>query len=389
MLEIKQVLDGRVDVLNKLIAKYRGMNFKIWLLNLLLLTLILFFSSCKYTTIPEDTSLLEMERVWQYMRAVSIYQDRIPDEKTALSYGSPPELVHSIGDTLYSWATDKTYSIGEYYYSIDSMNNKATKADQKSKKTPCFSETVYFRKLTNNTAYIHIKTFYTVGDYLLSYKLFKSYTDDMANISNVIVDLRKNGGGYVAPCLKIIELFLPTNVDFLTVKERAQNQLGDFITYTSNYRTEEDSVRGWEEKNVVLLINNGTASASEIMAVALRDGRDDNHKITIIGEKSFGKGIGQWPLAFYSSGTGLLLTYAHFYPINGDGYHEKGIAPDTTISAFEDQVMAAGKILETNFESNLDSLAFEDVLSHDISKKPRAPRFIGCYKTPNFEELSF
>jgi len=92
----------------------------------------------------------------------------------------------------------------------------------------------------------------------------------------------------------------------------------------------------------VVLVNSATASAAEILAGALKD----NHRATIVGEKTFGKGSVQtiFPLA---NGAALKLTTAHYYTPSGQVIHKHGIEPDVVIAdepedADKDPILTAG-----------------------------------------------
>ncbi|MCI0523819.1 MAG: S41 family peptidase [Acidobacteria bacterium] len=119
----------------------------------------------------------------------------------------------------------------------------------------------------------------------------------------LVLDLRRNPGGLLKQAIQVAETFLPQGVEIVSVRGREgryQNQV---------YRSEN---RDPETMPLVILINNETASASEIVAAAMQD----RQRARVIGEESFGKGLVQtiYPLRW---GTGLTLTTANYYTPNG------------------------------------------------------------------------
>ena len=134
--------------------------------------------------------------------------------------------------------------------------------------------------------------------------------------NKLIIDLRGNGGGYLESAIDIASFFLPS--DKLIVTEKSGKGLPEKATYSKGFNY-------FANKNlkVAVLINEGSASASEIVAGALKD-----HGVaTIIGEKSFGKGSVQ-QLIKLSDGSDLKFTVAKWYTPNGVNISESGIVPD-------------------------------------------------------------
>lgn len=132
-------------------------------------------------------------------------------------------------------------------------------------------------------------------------------------INKIIIDLRNNPGGYLQAAVDLASDFVPTN----TVVVIEENGTG--------VRKEYKSVKfgRLQKYSVVVLINGGSASASEILAGALHDQRG----FKLVGEKSFGKGTVQEPIEI-NGGSGLHVTTAKWLTPNGTWVHEKGIEPD-------------------------------------------------------------
>jgi carboxyl-terminal processing protease len=136
-----------------------------------------------------------------------------------------------------------------------------------------------------------------------------------AGVKGVVLDLRGNGGGYVTAAQDVGGIWLDGKV---VVTEKRAGKV------TEELKTGTNSILNGVP--TVVLINASSASASEIVAGALRD-----HKAaTLMGEKSFGKGSVQ-KLVNLSEGTMLKVTVARWYTPNGLNISEKGITPDTAI----------------------------------------------------------
>lgn len=136
------------------------------------------------------------------------------------------------------------------------------------------------------------------------------------NVKGIILDLRNNGGGYLDAAVKISSLWLPEGQNILQEKRGG--------TVINSY-----SAQGGDELHgipTVVLIDGGSASASEITAGALRD----NNAAYVIGEKSYGKGVVQ-QLINFKDGSELKVTVASWYRPDGQNINHKGITPDKTV----------------------------------------------------------
>lgn len=152
----------------------------------------------------------------------------------------------------------------------------------------------------------------------------------------IIVDLRNNPGGYMQAAIDLASDFVPTGT-VVVIQENGDGTREEYKSTTlprlENYKT-------------VVLINGGSASASEILSGALRDDRG----FKLIGDKSFGKGTIQEPLDM-AGGSGVHITTAKWLTPNGTWVHEKGLTPDISIAnpdnATEDaQLNAAIKLFQ-------------------------------------------
>ncbi|MBU5313921.1 S41 family peptidase [Tissierella carlieri] len=170
--------------------------------------------------------------------------------------------------------------------------------------------TVKSSLIDDNIGYIKITSF---DD--LTYKDFKTELDKLGrrNIKGLIIDLRNNPGGLLDRCAQIADELLGE---------------GD-IVYTqtkSGKREYLKSNQSMVDYPLVLLVNGGSASASEILAGAIKD----HKRGTLIGTTTFGKGVVQ-RIHDLDDGSGLKLTISEYFTPNGINIHGVGIAPDIIV----------------------------------------------------------
>ena len=137
-----------------------------------------------------------------------------------------------------------------------------------------------------------------------------------AGVSAVVLDLRGNPGGYLEGAVDIASLWLDSNTTVLT--ERRENVVIDTFKSRGN--------APFKGMSTVVLINEGSASASEIVAGALKD----NNAATLIGQKSFGKGSVQQPVNLRDGGL-LKVTIARWFTPSGSNIDKEGIEPDQKV----------------------------------------------------------
>ena len=140
----------------------------------------------------------------------------------------------------------------------------------------------------------------------------------------VILDLRGNGGGYVSSAKEVTSLFFSGDV--------IMEQKSSSGFYNQKYYADRDKALLANIKTVVL-VNGSTASASEIVAGALKD----YNKATLIGEKTYGKGSVQ-TLETLSGGEVLRVTIAKWYTPKGVNINKEGITPDKEVERTFDQI---------------------------------------------------
>ena len=185
------------------------------------------------------------------------------------------------------------------------------------------------------------------------------------------MDLRDNSGGLLSSAVEVAEIFVPAGEVIVSIRGREDFDLREFRASSNGE---------FQDLLVVVLINEGSASASEIVAGALSVLRGAE----LIGEKSFGKGSVQtiFPL---SDNSGLRLTTAMYFLPDGSTIHEEGLEPDFFVSCDEDNET---KLRIQRFgKRNLDSAEFEKLFgfspSVDRQLEKAYDRILGILGKPN------
>ena len=175
-------------------------------------------------------------------------------------------------------------------------------------------------EVKENIGYLRLRSFNEKsGDELID--KIKEIKRNSTNISGYILDLRNNPGGLLSQAIKISDAFLDSG-EIVSTKGRDPR---DIKVYNSK---KGDEING---KPLIVLINQGSASASEIVAGALKD----HKRAIVVGEKSFGKGSVQSIMPL-SNGGGLRLTTAKYYLPSGETIEEIGVLPDIKVEQQKD-----------------------------------------------------
>jgi len=194
----------------------------------------------------------------------------------------------------------------------------------------------------------------TVDDFVK--KINEIYKQD-PNIKGMVLDLRNDPGGLLNAAVAISAAFLPENVTVVSTNGQTEESKQTLRAVAKDYqgRTGADPIRGLpaglKKVPVVVLVNEGSASASEIVAGALQD----HKRATIMGSQTFGKGSVQ---TFRALGpdTGLKITTSRYYTPSGKSIQAKGIVPDVMVDDTEEgSPYAALRTREADLEKHLAS----------------------------------
>lgn len=156
-------------------------------------------------------------------------------------------------------------------------------------------------------------------------------------VAGIVFDLRSNGGGLLYSAQEIVDFFLPADKVIVRQVDRGGSE--------EVLKTKDATI--WDGP-LAILLNNGSASASEVVAGALQD----HERATLLGDVSFGKGTVQVPYPL-TDGSRLWITQYRYLTPEGKDIHNKGLAPDFSISQPEDaqqdeQLRQAVKYMQEN-----------------------------------------
>jgi carboxyl-terminal processing protease len=168
--------------------------------------------------------------------------------------------------------------------------------------------------INNNIGYIRLTSFNENSSQQIKEKVEKINKDK--NLKGYILDLRNNPGGLLSQAIKISDFFLE-NGEIVSTKSRKVSENRKW------FATKGDITGG---KTLIVLINYGSASASEIVAGALKD----HKRAIILGENSYGKGSVQSIIPLKNKGA-IRLTIAKYYLPSGKSISEVGVTPDIEI----------------------------------------------------------
>jgi len=172
----------------------------------------------------------------------------------------------------------------------------------------------------------------------------------------LIIDLRNNPGGLLDVAVKVTGKFIPANKMIVYTKGRQKAQNLEFFSESKNAIT---------ELPLVILINEGSASGSEIVAGALQDYK----RAIIIGTKSFGKGSVQTVIPL-SEGAALRLTTSRYFIPSGKIIHGKGVTPDILVEPQKETEAKAEDAKKTKSDE-----IFDEIESKEGKKETGADEF--------------
>ena len=178
-------------------------------------------------------------------------------------------------------------------------------------------------EIPNDIQYIRLSSFISknaAGE-------IESILNNSNHVKGYIIDLRSNPGGLLTNAIYISDMLLRGGIIVSTV---------DRDSYKTTTRARMQQVT---DKPIVVLINKGSASASEILSGALKD----NHRATIVGEQSFGKGLVQ-EINRLPDEAGMNITIQRYLTPSGTDIHKKGITPDVMVELTQENAEAKNDV---------------------------------------------
>src|SRR5690606_647815 len=218
------------------------------------------------------------------------------------------------------------------------------------------------RALEPGYGYVRLRSFQERTSNDLEKTLAKVVKEARGGLPGLVLDLRDNPGGLLDQAVRVADLWLADGLIVYT-KGRVDNQQQEFKARADG---------GEQGYPIVVLVNAGSASASEIVAGALQD----QGRALVLGEHTFGKGSVQtvYPL---EDGSGLRLTTALYYTPAGRSIQEVGITPDITVAARpeEDAELASGRdaLEEGKANGPLRERDLERHFGHPSDGQPEEP----------------
>ena len=238
--------------------------------------------------------------------------------------GSPAEEAGILaGDTIISVdgikytgsdieaAADKIKGEEGSFVKLEILRNQEVKTFEIQRRK-VVTNPVEAEKLENNIGYIQVTSFdEETGD------SFKLKFEELKNqgITSLIIDLRNNGGGLVDAALQIADYIVPKGKELLITVDKEQKE--------NIEKAEQDVLI---DMPIVVLVNENSASATEILAGALKD----HNEATIVGTTTYGKGVIQQLLTL-SDGSGLKVTVQEYYTPNRNKINGVGIEPNEVV----------------------------------------------------------
>ncbi|MFW5812964.1 MAG: S41 family peptidase [Fibrobacterota bacterium] len=279
------------------------MRIRFWIFLVCAATLLVCQSNPVYEG-PVDIE--EQLSVWQYLKTYSIYQDCVPSDP--LDSGSAIALFRAVNDSPYTFYPDSV----SYAVRVAELSGTADAGFSYVDAVP----------VTDSTVVVVIREF--TQD---AYSEFLDKLPILQNYPYIVFDLRGNGGGELFATDSVIECILPAGCGYIIERYREYDS-GKRRGYTVGWDTiwtERPAHTAFEGKRFSVLMDRRTASASEIMAAALKDCAS----AYLVGDTSYGKGIGQVRIPR----TGRAMLSITFMEIRGvsdriGDYHKTGIRPD-------------------------------------------------------------
>lgn len=205
-------------------------------------------------------------------------------------------------------------------------------------------QSVKFRTLEKGYGYLRLLQFQekTSEDVAAALDALKQANPE--GINGLVLDLRNNPGGLLDQAVKVTDFFLDHGV-IVTIRGREEKGKEDDGEKTTFMAHKEGTVPSWP---MVVLVNEGSASASEIVAGALQD----YGRAVILGTKTFGKGSVQNIIGPLEDGSGIRLTTARYYSPNGRPIQDEGIHPDIVLREKEVSPEEGMKDVKEDYQLN-------------------------------------
>lgn len=183
-------------------------------------------------------------------------------------------------------------------------------------------ESVKSKLLDNNIGYIQLSQFQEKTSDEMRDALLKLQAASGGKLKGIVLDLRNNPGGLLTQAVEVADEFMDKGL-IVSVRGKSGTQPTEY------YATKNGK---FQDYPLIVVVNKGSASASEVVAEALQDSK----RASILGTKTFGKGSVQTIIKL-ENGSGLKLTTAKFYAPSGRSINEVGVMPDIIVENDKDE----------------------------------------------------
>lgn len=251
-----------------------------------------------------------------------------PAFKAGLQYGD--EIIAIDNESSTTWNTDKAAEhIRGQAGTIVTLKVKRAKGnatkDLTIQRQQINIPAVTTKTLDGNIGYIKLATFMSDD----ASTEFRWALQKLSTTNGLVIDMRNNPGGLLANAIEIADMLMNRGKIVTTISRRGKVVdacSGNLLTL----------------QPIVILVDRDSASASEILAGALKD----NNRAIIVGQRTYGKGLVQ-EINRLPGGAGLHITVARYYTPNGSDINKVGIAPDVEVGDRDKQLAAAVDALQT------------------------------------------
>ena len=232
-------------------------------------------------------------------------------------------------------------------------------------------QSVKSKLMEDGYGYVRITQFQEETTADLAKTLDKLTKDNKGNLKGLVLDLRNDPGGLLNSAVGVSAAFLPTKSLVVSTDGRVDDAKRKYLAIPEDYqRGRGDALKdlpaGTRDVPLVVLVNGGSASASEIVAGALQD----HKRAVIMGTQTFGKGSVQTVLPL-SANTAIKLTTARYYTPSGRSIQAKGITPDVIVEETANGG-SRDRLREADLDHHLENDKDKAVSTKEMDSKPKA-----------------
>lgn len=303
-----------------------------------------YYTAEEYQKLNEDTEgeyhgigvMISQNRGTGLITVIKVFKDT-PAAEAGMR---PGDILYKVGDMEVT-GMDMDILVKDYIKGKDGSEVELTVfrqdegeyVDLKMERRNVTVQTVEYQMMEDSVGYIAVSQFDVV-----TADQFKAAVDDLEKqgMKKLVVDLRNNPGGVLGTVVNMLDYILPDDLAIEGDKDLVRtNPEATLLVYMAdkNGKGEQEYASDGHSLDIpmAVLVNGESASASEVFTGAMKD----YGRATIVGTKTFGKGIVQ-NLIPLDNGTAIKMTTAHYYTPSGFDLHGKGIEPDVEVELKEE-----------------------------------------------------